>query len=184
MVFPHPVTQAVQRALTDSIVGDDQETPQDDENFSVELRSARVIGATIDGEGIPPHITGTVERLCARFIEMRELRRAAHSHQLLEQRHERAQGTEADRRRCLEVVNEIVHEAGAATAEQIPESLLQLLVGETSQQLPRTLERLRDELTAVLGAALPLGCVEQIVPSLAMGISDRMVKHVRDPIVQ
>lgn len=87
-----PLADAVQRTFPASIVWNREEPPQHHKNLSVKFSARRFLWTPVDGQNIPPHVAGAVERIRPMLVKVGKVRRTPGGHDLLEKWHEGTQG--------------------------------------------------------------------------------------------
>ena len=128
------------------------------QDFGVETGAIGFFRFAINRKDIPPHIAGAIKWVSWLLIEVREMGGASNGHDLLEERHERAQRTKTRRQGNFRL-DKREHEIRATIADEVPEPLIELRVSESSEQLASVLERLGDECGNLFRTAVPIGRV-------------------------
>jgi hypothetical protein len=90
------MADAMESALTTSIVRDGEETPEHDQNLGVELSADRFFGTTMNWQDVPPHVAHVIQGLRTPFVAVQKVGRAPRCHYLLEEWNEGTEGSKAD----------------------------------------------------------------------------------------
>ncbi len=88
------MADAMKSTLTASIVWNGEETPEHDQNLSVELGTARFFWTSMNRQDVPPHVADAIQGLRTLFVAVQKVGRALRGHYLLEEWDE---GTESSK---------------------------------------------------------------------------------------
>ena len=127
-----PLAKAVKCALSASILRNRKKPRKHSKNFAVELAAVCLLGLSVDGQHVPPHITRAIERVGWLLVEVGQVRRTSNRHDLLEKWNKRAKCTKTNSHRNLGM-DQGIHKVGATVADEIPKTLIELSISKVGK---------------------------------------------------